>query len=150
MPQVRASLIDKLLAVFDPARGRAGGDPGDRAAKARQSGGLVHGASFPELMALDGDVGARNMIRALFPRAVAEVPFADSAALGRCRHAGSPGRGEGRARTRLISSGALRGPLFLDHRAWIYDGKRARAFGGCRFWMHLPDFISVFRRLILN
>jgi molybdenum cofactor cytidylyltransferase len=35
---------------------------------------------FPELMALDGDVGARNMI-ARYTEAVAEVPLSDTAAL---------------------------------------------------------------------
>ena len=35
---------------------------------------------FPELMALDGDVGARHLI-GRYPEAVAEVPLTDTAAL---------------------------------------------------------------------
>jgi molybdenum cofactor cytidylyltransferase len=78
MPQVRASLIDKLLAAFDPARGALvvipviGGQRGNPVVWSRRF--------FPELMAIEGDVGARNMI-ARYPEAIAEVPFADSAAL---------------------------------------------------------------------
>src|SRR5258708_5050975 len=78
MPQVRSSLIDKLLAAFDPERGALvvipvmGGKRGNPVVWSRRF--------FPELMAIEGDVGARNMI-ARYPEAVAEVPFADTAAL---------------------------------------------------------------------
>jgi molybdenum cofactor cytidylyltransferase len=78
MPQVRSSLIDKLLAAFDPARSALvvipviGGLRGNPVVWSRRF--------FPELMAIEGDVGARNMI-ARYPEAVAEVPFADTAAL---------------------------------------------------------------------
>jgi len=78
MPQVRSSLIDKLLAAFDPARGALvvipviGGKRGNPVVWSRRF--------FPELMAIEGDVGARNMI-ARYPEAVAEVPLADTAAL---------------------------------------------------------------------
>lgn len=78
MPQVRANLIDKLLDAFDPERSALvvipviGGKRGNPVVWSRRF--------FPELMALDGDVGARNMI-ARYAEAVAEVPFADTAAL---------------------------------------------------------------------
>ncbi|AMN41699.1 NTP transferase domain-containing protein [Rhodoplanes sp. Z2-YC6860] len=78
MPQVRASLIDKLLAAFDPERGALvvipviNGKRGNPVVWSRRF--------FPELMAIEGDVGARNMI-ARYAEAVAEVPFADTAAL---------------------------------------------------------------------
>jgi molybdenum cofactor cytidylyltransferase len=78
MPQVRASLIDRLLEAFDPERGALvvipviGGKRGNPVVWSRRF--------FKELMALDGDVGARNMI-ARYAEAVAEVPLADTAAL---------------------------------------------------------------------
>ena len=78
MPQVRASLIDKLIGAFDPERGALvviptiDGKRGNPVVWSRRF--------FPELMALEGDVGARNMI-ARYSEAVAEVPLADTAAL---------------------------------------------------------------------
>ncbi len=78
MPQVRAGLIDKLLEAFDPERSALvvipviAGKRGNPVVWSRRF--------FPELMALDGDVGARNMI-ARYVEAVAEVPLADTAAL---------------------------------------------------------------------
>jgi molybdenum cofactor cytidylyltransferase len=78
MPQVRAPLIDKLVAAFDPERGALvviptiDGKRGNPVVWSRRF--------FPELMALEGDVGARNMI-ARYPEAVAEVPLTDTAAL---------------------------------------------------------------------
>ena len=79
MPQVSATLIDRLIAAFDPERGAS--DRGaDHRRQARQSGGLWSRRFFPELMALDGDVGARHLI-AQHAEAVAEVPLTDIAAL---------------------------------------------------------------------
>jgi molybdenum cofactor cytidylyltransferase len=78
MPQVRAQLIDKLIGAFDPERGALvviptiDGKRGNPVVWSRRF--------FPELMALEGDVGARNMI-ARYPEAVAEVPLTDTAAL---------------------------------------------------------------------
>ena len=78
MPQVRAGLIDKLLDAFDPERGALvvipviGGKRGNPVVWSRRF--------FKELMAIEGDVGARNMI-ARYAEAVAEVPLADTAAL---------------------------------------------------------------------
>jgi len=78
MPQVSAALIDRLIAAFDPERGALvvvptiGGKRGNPVVWARRF--------FPELMALDGDVGARNLIQR-YPEAVAEVPLTDTAAL---------------------------------------------------------------------
>jgi molybdenum cofactor cytidylyltransferase len=78
MPQVRAPLIDKLVAAFDPERGglvvipTIGGKRGNPVVWSRRF--------FPELMALEGDVGARNMI-ARYAEAVVEVPLTDTAAL---------------------------------------------------------------------
>jgi len=78
MPQVRASLIDRLLAAFDPGRGALivvptiDGKRGNPVVWSRRF--------FPELMALEGDVGARQLI-ARYAEAVTEVPLTDTAAL---------------------------------------------------------------------
>ena len=78
MPQVSAPLIDKLIAVFDPERGALvvvptiDGKRGNPVVWARRF--------FHELMALDGDIGARHLI-ARYPEAVSEVPLTDIAAL---------------------------------------------------------------------
>ena len=78
MPQVSAPLIDKLVAAFDPERGALvviptiDGKRGNPVVWARRF--------FPELMGLDGDVGARHLI-GRYPEAVAEVALTDTAAL---------------------------------------------------------------------
>src|SRR3954464_10275436 len=78
MPQVTAPLIDKLVAAFDPERGALvviptiEGKRGNPVVWARRF--------FPELMGLDGDVGARHLI-GRYPEAVAEVALTDTAAL---------------------------------------------------------------------
>jgi molybdenum cofactor cytidylyltransferase len=78
MPQVRSALIDRLIAAFDPERGALvvvptiGGKRGNPVVWSRRF--------FPELMALDGDVGARHLI-ARYGEAVTEVALADNAAL---------------------------------------------------------------------
>lgn len=78
MPQVSAPLIDKLIAAFDPERGALvvvptiDGKRGNPVVWARRF--------FPELMALDGDIGARHLI-GRYPEAVSEVPLTDAAAL---------------------------------------------------------------------
>jgi molybdenum cofactor cytidylyltransferase len=78
MPQVSAPLIDKLIAAFDPERGALvvvptiDGKRGNPVVWARRF--------FPELMALEGDIGARHLI-GRYPEAVSEVPLTDTAAL---------------------------------------------------------------------
>lgn len=78
MPQVTAGLIDKLTAGFDPEKGALvvvpviDGKRGNPVVWARRF--------FPELMTIDGDVGARHLI-GRYPEAVAEVPLTDTAAL---------------------------------------------------------------------
>ncbi len=77
MPQVRTPLIDRIIAAFDPERGALivmptiDGKRGNPVVWARRF--------FPELMALEGDVGARNLI-GRYPEAIAEVSVADQAA----------------------------------------------------------------------
>ncbi len=78
MPQVGAQLIDKLVAAFDPARGALvvmptiDGKRGNPVVWSRRF--------FPELMALEGDVGARHLI-GRYAEAVTEVPVTDQAVL---------------------------------------------------------------------
>jgi molybdenum cofactor cytidylyltransferase len=78
MPQVNAQLIDRLLAAFDPEKGALvvvptmDGKRGNPVVWSRRF--------FPELAALDGDVGARHLI-ASYPEAVTELPLAGKAAL---------------------------------------------------------------------
>jgi molybdenum cofactor cytidylyltransferase len=77
MPQVRAPLIDKLVAAFDPERGALAVVP---TIDGRRGNPVVWSRRFfPELMALEGDVGARNVI-GRYPEAVLEVPLTDMAA----------------------------------------------------------------------
>jgi molybdenum cofactor cytidylyltransferase len=78
MPQVSAALIDRLLAAFDPERGALvviptiSGKRGNPVLWARRF--------FPDLMAVEGDVGARHLIGG-YAEAVVEVPVEDAAAL---------------------------------------------------------------------
>jgi molybdenum cofactor cytidylyltransferase len=78
MPQVDAALIDKLIAAFDPDRGALvvlpsiDGQRGNPVLWSRRF--------FPELMNVQGDIGARNLI-ASYAEAVTEVPVAGTAAL---------------------------------------------------------------------
>jgi molybdenum cofactor cytidylyltransferase len=78
MPQVTASLIDRMLDAFDPARGALVVVP---TIEGKRGNPVVWSRRFfPDLMTLEGDVGARHLI-AIYTDAVAEVPMEDSAAL---------------------------------------------------------------------
>jgi molybdenum cofactor cytidylyltransferase len=78
MPQVRAALIDRLIAAFDPERGALvvvptiDGKRGNPVVWSRRF--------FPELAALEGDVGARHLI-GKYAEAVSEVALTDAGAL---------------------------------------------------------------------
>jgi molybdenum cofactor cytidylyltransferase len=78
MPQVRASLIDRLIGAFDPERGALvvlptlDGKRGNPVVWSRRF--------FPELMGLEGDVGARHLI-GRYAEAVTEVAVTDQATL---------------------------------------------------------------------
>jgi molybdenum cofactor cytidylyltransferase len=78
MPQVDAKLMDRLLAAFDPEKGALvvvptiDGKRGNPVVWSRRF--------FPELAAIDGDVGARHLI-ASYPEAVTEVPMTGNGAL---------------------------------------------------------------------
>jgi molybdenum cofactor cytidylyltransferase len=78
MPQVMAVLIDKLLAAFDPERGALVVVP---SIEGRRGNPVVWSRRFfPDLMAIAGDIGARNLIGG-YAEAVVEVPVAGEAAL---------------------------------------------------------------------
>jgi len=78
MPQVDATLIDKLLAAFDPERGALVVVP---SIDGRRGNPVVWSRRFfNDLMAVQGDVGARHLI-ASYVEAVVEVPVKGEAAL---------------------------------------------------------------------
>ncbi len=78
MPQVSASLIDRLIAAFDPERGALVVVP---TIEGKRGNPVVWSRRFfPELAALEGDVGARHLI-GRYAEAVTEVPLTDQAAL---------------------------------------------------------------------
>jgi molybdenum cofactor cytidylyltransferase len=78
MPDISVRLIDRMIATFDPALGATivvatrGGRRGNPVLWARRY--------FPEILTLQGDVGARNLIDA-HPEAVVEVEAEDDAPL---------------------------------------------------------------------
>ena len=78
MPQVDAGLIDRLIAAFDPDRGALIVMP---TVEGRRGNPVLWSRRFfPDLMAIEGDVGARHFI-GRYGEAVAEVPLEGSAAL---------------------------------------------------------------------
>jgi molybdenum cofactor cytidylyltransferase len=78
MPQVTAALIDRLAEAFDPERGALVVVP---TIEGKRGNPVVWSRRFfPDLMALEGDVGARHLIAA-YADVVAEVPVEDAAAL---------------------------------------------------------------------
>jgi molybdenum cofactor cytidylyltransferase len=78
MPQVTAGLIDRLVEAFDPERGALVVVP---TIEGKRGNPVVWSRRFfPDLMALEGDVGARHLI-ATYADVVSEVPVEDSAAL---------------------------------------------------------------------
>jgi molybdenum cofactor cytidylyltransferase len=78
MPGVSAALIDRLIAAFDPSEDRAicvatrGGKRGNPVLWARRF--------FPEILAIEGDVGARQLI-GQYGEMVCEVEASDDAPL---------------------------------------------------------------------
>ncbi len=78
MPQVNAALIDRLIAAFDPEKGALVVVPS--IAGRRGNPVLWARRFFPDLMQIQGDIGARHLIGA-YGEAVAEVPVEGEAAL---------------------------------------------------------------------
>jgi molybdenum cofactor cytidylyltransferase len=78
MPQVRAPLIDRLIAAFDPEHGALVVVP---TIDGKRGNPVVWSKRFfPDLMALEGDVGARHLI-GTYAEAVVEVAESDKAVL---------------------------------------------------------------------
>jgi molybdenum cofactor cytidylyltransferase len=78
MPQVDAALINKLIAAFDPERGALVVVP---SIDGKRGNPVVWSRRFfHDLMAIQGDVGARHLI-GNYAEAVVEVPVAGGAAL---------------------------------------------------------------------
>ena len=78
MPQVDAHLIDRLIAAFDPDRGALIVMPTHEGKRGNPV--LWSRRFFPDLMAIEGDVGARHLI-GRYSEAVVEVPIEGKAAL---------------------------------------------------------------------
>jgi molybdenum cofactor cytidylyltransferase len=78
MPQVDAALIDRLLSAFDPEKGALVVVP---TIDGKRGNPMVWSRRFfPELAAIEGDIGGRHLI-ASYPEAVTEVPVTGKAAL---------------------------------------------------------------------
>jgi molybdenum cofactor cytidylyltransferase len=76
MPQVDAALIDRLIGAIDPDKGALIAVP---TIDGKRGNPVVWSRRFfPELMAVEGDVGARYLI-GRYPEAVVEVPVTGSA-----------------------------------------------------------------------
>lgn len=78
MPQVDAGLIDKLIAAFDPEKGALVVVPSIDGRRGNPV--LWSRRFFPDLMAVQGDIGARHLIGS-YAEAVVEVPLKGAAAL---------------------------------------------------------------------
>ncbi len=78
MPQVDAALIDRLVAAFDPEKGALAVVP---TIDGKRGNPVVWSRRFfNDLMAVEGDVGARHLI-GRYPEAVVEVPVTGTAPL---------------------------------------------------------------------
>ena len=78
MPRVDAALLDQLIASFDPEKGALIVLPTIEGKRGNPV--LWSRRFFGDLMAIEGDVGARHLI-GRYPEAVAELPVANRAAL---------------------------------------------------------------------
>ena len=70
MPRVSAAQIDRLIAAFDPLEGRAICVPTVRGKRGNPV--LWAGCFIPEMLELEGDVGAKHLI-GQYPELVAEI-----------------------------------------------------------------------------
>jgi molybdenum cofactor cytidylyltransferase len=78
MPQVDAALVDRLIAAFDPEKGALAVVPVIDGKRGNPV--LWSRRFFPDLMAIEGDVGARHLI-GRYGEAVIELPVTGKAAL---------------------------------------------------------------------
>jgi molybdenum cofactor cytidylyltransferase len=78
MPQVDAALIDQLIAAFDPEKGALAVVP---VFDGRRGNPVLWSRRFfPDLTAIEGDIGARHLI-GRYNEAVVEIPVTGNAAL---------------------------------------------------------------------
>jgi molybdenum cofactor cytidylyltransferase len=78
MPQVDAAMIDRLVGAIDPDKGALIAVP---SIDGKRGNPVVWSRRFfPELMAVEGDIGARHLI-GRYSEAVVEVPLSGTAAL---------------------------------------------------------------------
>jgi len=78
MPQVDAAMIDRLIGALDPVKGALIAVP---TIEGQRGNPVVWSRRFfPDLMAVEGDIGARHLI-GRYAEAVAEVPLSGRAAL---------------------------------------------------------------------
>ncbi len=78
MPRVTAAEIDRLIAAFDPLEGRAICVP---TVRGKRGNPVLWAARFiPEMLELEGDVGAKHLI-GQYPELVAEVAMTDDGPL---------------------------------------------------------------------
>jgi molybdenum cofactor cytidylyltransferase len=78
MPQVDAAMIDRLIGAIDPDKGALIAVP---SIDGKRGNPVVWSRRFfPELMAVEGDIGARHLI-GRYSEAVTEVPLTGTAAL---------------------------------------------------------------------
>ena len=75
---VTAQAIDRLIAFFEPSEGRAICLPTWRGRRGNPV--LLGRQFFPEIAAISGDVGAKDLI-AGYPALVCEVPMEDGSVL---------------------------------------------------------------------
>jgi molybdenum cofactor cytidylyltransferase len=78
MPQVDVTLIDRLIAAFDPEKGALAVVPTINGKRGNPV--LWSRRFFPDLTAVEGDVGARHLI-GRYAEAVVEVPVSGKAAM---------------------------------------------------------------------
>lgn len=78
MPQVDTEMIDRLIAAFDPGKGALAVVPTIEGKRGNPV--LWSRRFFPDLMALEGDVGARHLI-GKYAEAVVEMPVTGKGAL---------------------------------------------------------------------
>ena len=78
MPRVDAALMNRLIAAFDPDRGALMVVPTFEGKRGNPV--LWSRRFFPDLMAIEGDVGARHLI-GRYSEAVVEVPVEGKATL---------------------------------------------------------------------
>jgi molybdenum cofactor cytidylyltransferase len=78
MPQVEAAMIDRLVGALDPDKGALIAVP---TIEGQRGNPVVWSRRFfPDLMAVEGDIGARYLI-GRYSEAVVEVPLTGTAAL---------------------------------------------------------------------